>query len=192
MRPPRRIGRGRPQRARFFLGCEGEGERGYAALLQELSDEAERFIHLDPVLLQPGGGDPLAIIEKAAEEIDRRERRFGEPYADRFILLDRDKVGLKPQRDQRGEQIATDIAATLIWQDPAHEALLLRHLEGHANDRPPTTRIALQRLRQFWPGYRKPMSAKALGERIDLAGAQRAAAADIDPGFAALLASLGL
>jgi hypothetical protein len=56
-----------PPRRRFFLGCEGESEQSYGALLQIVADESLQLrIHLDLQLL--GGGDPLAIVEAAVEE----------------------------------------------------------------------------------------------------------------------------
>lgn len=52
----------RQQRAPIFIGCEGESERGYVAFLGRLVEEAGLAVHLDPVLLQPGGGDPLGLV----------------------------------------------------------------------------------------------------------------------------------
>jgi len=64
-----------PQRRRLFVGCEGESEQAYVALLARLSGEAGLAVHLDAVLLQPGGGDPLAIVERAAARAAEREGR---------------------------------------------------------------------------------------------------------------------
>jgi hypothetical protein len=37
-----------PRRCRFFLGCEGQSEQSYGALLQHLADESpDLHIHLD-------------------------------------------------------------------------------------------------------------------------------------------------
>jgi hypothetical protein len=65
-----------PPRRRFFLGCEGESEQSYGALLQIVADESLQLrIHLDLQLL--GGGDPLAIVEAAVEKARERARNRG-------------------------------------------------------------------------------------------------------------------
>jgi hypothetical protein len=62
-----------PQRRRIFLGCEGESERSYSALLNQVALE-ERNLHiaLDVELLRPGGGDPLALVQLACRLIERK------------------------------------------------------------------------------------------------------------------------
>jgi hypothetical protein len=69
-----------PQRRRVFLGCEGESERGYCALLSRLLEARRRDVHLDIVLLQPGGGDPLALVELASRRIAEGERKRDSKY----------------------------------------------------------------------------------------------------------------
>lgn len=170
MKPPASRRRAaRPQRVRIFVGCEGESEQGYVALLQRLADAAGLAIHLDTVVLQPGGGDPLAIVELAVRRMTQREQQSGMDFAHRAILLDADKRGLQRQRDDSAAVIAAGAGMTLIWQEPCHEALLLRHLPNCAQLRPPQTRVAGQQLVQRWPDYRKPMSAARLAQRIDAA-----------------------
>lgn len=187
MRPPRRLIR---QRRRLFVGCEGESEQGYTALLARLFEEARLAVHLDAVLLQPGGGDPLALVERAAARVAEREGSRGDPYARRFVLLDRDKIGQTPQRDQRIPGVAAGADLQLIWQRPCHEAMLLRHLEDCAQPQPPTTPIACQQLGARWPGYQKAMPAARLAERLDRAAVERAAA--VEPDLAILLKEIGL
>lgn len=179
----------RPQRKRLFVGCEGESERGYAALLQRYAEIDDLLVHIDPVLLQPGGGDPCALVERALALLTQRERRHGDPYADSFVLLDTDKLGQAPQRDLRARQIAERAGLTLVWQEPCHEAMLLRHLENCTNLQPGTTPLALQQLTQRWPAYEKGMAAVRLAERIDMAGARRVA--QNDDALAALLTAIG-
>lgn len=179
----------RPQRKRLFVGCEGDSERGYAALLQRYAECDGLLVHIDPVLLQPGGGDPCALVERALTLLAQRERRHGEPYAERFVILDTDKLRQSPQRDARARQIAERAGLLLVWQNPCHEAMLLRHLETCANLQPPTTPLAIQQLRHRWPAYEKGMAAVRLAERIDLAGARRVAQNDVE--LAALLAAIG-
>jgi hypothetical protein len=154
-----------PQRRRIFFGCEGESEQGYGALLSRLVEESGLHLAIHSVLLRPGGGDPLDLITLAVELNERDERRRGR-YSVKAVLLDRDKLGVSPDRDRRMGQLATDHNLHLIWQDPSHEALLLRHLPGCQNLRPPTTPAALQELRRRWEDYRKPMTAVRLASRI--------------------------
>lgn len=187
MRRPKRL---IAQRRRLFVGCEGESEQGYAALLARLIEEASLAVHLDAVLLQPGGGDPLAIIERAAARVIEREGRRGDPYARRFVILDDDKLGQVLNRDQRIPGVAAASALHLIWQSPCHEALLLRHLDGCSQIRPPSTALAGQQLANRWPGYAKAMPAVRLAERLDLPAITRAAA--VEPELAILLREIGL
>lgn len=187
MRQPRRL---IPQRRRLFVGCEGESEQGYATLLARLVDEARLPVHIDAVLLQPGGGDPLALVERAASRADERERRRGDPYEHRFVIIDDDKLGQSAQRDQQIAGVAADSGLRIIWQRPCHEALLLRHLDGCAELRPPSTPIAGQQLSARWPEYTKAMPAARLAGRLDFAAVARAAA--VEPELAIMLRHIGL
>ncbi len=164
--------RQRLQRRRIFVGCEGESERGYASLVSRLLETVHQRLHIDAKLL--GGGDPLALCETAERTITREERNR-ELFDLKFLLLDRDKIGVTPQRDQRIQPILNRTGAIIIWQDTAHEAMLLRHLPGCATLRPPTTILAVQQLEQNWPEYEKPMSASQLSTRLDIARLQQAA-----------------
>jgi hypothetical protein len=138
-----------PPRRRIFLGCEGDSERGYGALLSNLLRERCHDVHLDVVLLRPGGGDSLTLVERARDHIIQSEERKGyPPYVVRGLLLDGDLRGIKQRRDREALEIATDIALTLIWQEPCHEALLLRHLDGCSHLRPPTSSGAKAKLLQ--------------------------------------------
>ena len=56
------------RRARVFLGCEGESEQGYGALLQRLVEANGAKIHVVPVNLQPAG-DPLELAKKAERKL---------------------------------------------------------------------------------------------------------------------------
>ncbi|ACI57490.1 hypothetical protein Rleg2_4228 [Rhizobium leguminosarum bv. trifolii WSM2304] len=167
----------RVQRRRVFVGCEGESERAYASLVSRLLEDVHHRVHLDTTVL--GGGDPLALCQAAERAIKRGETNR-EAFALKFLLLDRDKIGLAPQRDQGIQPILNGTGAVIIWQDTAHEAMLLRHLPGCAALRPPSTALAVQQLVQRWPQYEKPMNATQLGARLDLARLQQAAAVEPD------------
>ena len=175
MRIPRPMRR--KQRRRIFIGCEGDSERSYIVLVQRIVDYVHQKVHLDSQLLQPGGGDPLDLVRRAEEVITKIERTR-EPYDAKYLLIDRDKYGSSPERDQQMQAILNRINARVIWQHPAHEALILPHLPGCAMRRPPSTQIAMQQLRQQWPEYEKPMSAMQLATRIDLEGLRWAAAVE--------------
>jgi hypothetical protein len=173
MRRPQRI----PQRRRIFLGCEGESEQSYGALLRRLVEVRHRRIHLDTVLLRPGGGDPLALMERAVQLMGQRVSRGGN-YAAKAVLLDCNGCGQSHDRDRRAHALAEEHGLRLIWQEPCHEGLLLRHLDGCDAFRPATSDQALSDLQRHWPEYRKATPASRLAVRIDENGVRRAAAVE--------------
>lgn len=179
-----------PQRTPIFIGCEGESERGYVALLGRIAEQAGLAVHLDAVLLQPGGGDPRAIIDRGIQRLGERRRKRGSGYDAQFILLDDDRVGQAPRRDARLLAVAAAAGMRLVWQSTCHEALLLRHLENCATLRPQTTELAAAQLRQRWPDYRKPASAADLARRIDREALVRAAG--VEPDLRVLLEAIGI
>jgi hypothetical protein len=189
MRIPPRMRRQHVIRRRIFVGCEGDGERGYTVLVQRIVDTVHQKVHLDPQPLQPGGGDPLDLVRRA-EEVIARVERTREPYDAKYLLIDHDKLGSSPERDQQMQAILNRINARVIWQHPVHEALILRHLPGCATRRPASTQIAMQQLRQQWREYEKPMSAMQLANRINLEALRRAAA--VEDELRALFASIEL
>jgi len=157
----------RLQRRRIFLGCEGESEQSYGSLLHHLVD-ARGHLNIEPVVLQPGGGDPLAIVERAFYIIQRKERAYGERYFYRGVLLDRDTYGQNPGRDQQIQGLIIAAKLHLIWQHPTHEAFLLRHLPGCQKLRPRNTAEAIARLREHWSGYEKGAPMTYLRARLNL------------------------
>jgi hypothetical protein len=118
-------------RRRIFVGCEGDSEVSYIARVRRVVDDVHQKVYLDAQPLQPGGGDPLDLARRA-EEVIRKGERNREPYVERYLLIDRDRFGGSPERDQRMRVILNRINARVIWQDPAHEAFVLRHLPGCA------------------------------------------------------------
>ena len=101
-----------------------------------------------------------------------------------------EQIGAAPDPAERARRVAADNNITIIWQDPCFEAVLLRHLEGHATRRPPDTPEAGRALVRAWPEYQKPMPRAGLARRIDRASVLRAAA--VEPELEALLRCLGL
>jgi hypothetical protein len=179
-----------PQRVRVYLGCEGQSEQSYARLLGIVADSLGCHLYIDNDLLQPGGGDPLALVQLAVRRIQRKENQRGGTFRHRALLLDRDKFGQDPRRDAQVEAFARKDDLSLIWQVPCHEAFLLRHFGGFEAIRPATTDLAFEALRRIWPDYEKGMSAAQLGRRINYEGIRRVCA--IEAGFANFLRQIGL
>jgi hypothetical protein len=105
-------------------------------------------------------------------------------------MLDRDKWGQSTARDAQVAGVAARAGLSLIWQDPCHEAMVLRHLEACAALRPQTTALAEAALRQRWPEYFKPMDGAGLSRRLDHAAVLRAVA--VEPELALMVAAIGL
>lgn len=167
------------QRTRIFLGCEGESEQSYGKLLQRMALERDISIAITAELLRPGGGDPLALVELACSRIKRNEQSYG-GFRHKAVLLDADKLTISPDRDQKMHALAKKEKLVLIFQQPAHEAFLLRHLEGCEQRRPQSTPDALVALLREWPEYKKPMSAIRLAQRIQAEHILRASTVEED------------
>jgi hypothetical protein len=176
-----------PQRRRIFVGCEGESERCYVALLQKLLGNMAKFQLVPEVL---NGGDPLALVESAQKALRRERGNARDPFIDRFLILDSDLLGRSAERDRECVKSAKDLGITLIWQDPCHEAVLLRHLDGCEKRRPPTTRESEEQLRVEWPEYVKNFGRDRLGERIDVDALDRVGPCESE--LAVLLILIGL
>jgi hypothetical protein len=178
-----------PLRRRVFLGCEGESERGYGARLRDLLNARRQDVHLDVVLLKPGGGDHLALAERAVRRLQDSKRKGEAAYEIRAILLDSDQRGAVRERDEKLYALVKLHDIRLIWQEPCHEAFLLRHLEGCGTRRPTTAAQALQDLCQQWPAYDKGLPAMRLAERIGEAELHRVRVIEKD--LAAFLQMIG-
>lgn len=177
------------QRVPIFLGCEGESEQGYGRLLNDLLRAADLAIHLEVVNLNPGTGDPISRLRRAEQEIKRRQVRRSE-FKGKAVLMDSDQVDGNAQWRRDAEQLAQKLDIRIIWQEPSHEALLLRHLAGRDRNRPPTTQAANAALQADWPEYRKPMTRVLLARRIGLEEICRAAAVEVS--LAGFLREVGL
>lgn len=169
-----------PQKQRIFVGCEGQSEQSYVRLLSEY---ATADVYLDAVVLQPGGGDARALLEKAGSKCRERQKLYGQ-YGAGFLLLDTDKLGNNSVPDL--ERKALKIGMTLIWQKPSHEAFLLRHFPGCQHRQPADSASALQALRRQFATYDKGIPARQLQSRISLDMVRQAAV--VTAGFDRLLA----
>ena len=85
----------RLQRRRFFVACEGDSEGACVAFLQRLADESNLAIYLD--IRKYHGGDPLAVVQAAANDLRTRRIRRGE-YVGQAIFLDADRRNDAPAR----------------------------------------------------------------------------------------------
>lgn len=179
----------RPQRAPIFIGCEGQSEIGYAGWLRNLVRDRDLPFHLELSDLGLGAGDPFARVDLAIERLTRMERNR-EPFVARYLFLDSDQLVADAGRADQARRRAAAHNFTVIWQEPTHEAFLLRHLPGCDTRRPPNKRLADQALGREWAGYRKPTNAQAIERRLDLEGAYRVAAQL--PELAELLRTIGL
>ena len=173
------------QRRRVFVGCEGDSEFGYVTLLAHLLEEVHRGCHIHPERL--GGGDPLAMVQAAQRRLPRLVDRRGE-FSARFILLDADKGDENLAKRDQAVALAKRLNVQLIWREPCHEGLLLRHLPGFGGHRPVQANTSLQALRHQWPEYEKPLNAVRLGQRVDRAAVLRAAA--VEPELRAFLLAI--
>lgn len=154
-----------PQRTLYFAGCEGDGERAYIALLNKLAGERRLHVWIHGEPLNPGAGDPLALVQRAAERLAHK-RRQGAVYRQAVVFLDADTSSDAPERTQRAQKMATTMGLHLIWQRPNLEAVLLRHLEGCQSLHPPADQ-SLVELRRRWPDYDKSgISADRMAHRI--------------------------
>ena len=154
-----------PRRKRFFVGCEGKSEQGYAMLLQRFADDQGLAVHIESKDLRRAG-DPLALVEKAVAEIALGERKPKSEYKSRFLIFDTDRLGQCPARDLEMRRLAAKSRLTLVRQDLCFESVLLRHFTGHLDDNPATSNEAFHRLTKVLAGYQKSMSAIDLAKNI--------------------------
>ena len=172
-----------------YIGCEGRSEVGYVGFLQDLIRDANLPVHLHVDELGPGTGDPLSRIEMAVLRLKLLQKKRRAP-TERFALLDYDQTELDPQRAERARELAADNGITILWQRPCFEAVLLRHLDGKAANRPPDTPGAIKALEREWPEYKKGMTRANLARRIDRDAVLRAVGVEAE--LQALLRCIGL
>ena len=185
----RRIYRQKPQRRRFFLGCEGKSEQAYGQLLNKLARELQVPVYLDVKTLSPGAGSPLALVKRAVKKIKQAEK-VRTSYSKRFILLDQDRAPADSQMAEDTEALAEANNIILIWQSPCHEAFLLRHLQGYLDKRPLNSDEAQKIILKAWPEYSKPMTRSRLSQRIGITEVKQAMATY--PEFKAFLRAISL
>lgn len=186
MRPRRSI---IPQRAPIFIGCEGQSEVGYAGWLRNMVRDRNLPFHLELSDLGRGAGDPFARIDMAIERVMRWEANR-DTFVARYVFLDTDQLAADRSRAEQACRRAREGGIIVIWQQPTHEAFLLRHFPGRNANQPPDKRAADMALVKEWADYRKPSSPREIERRLQLEGAHRVAA--LLPELADLLRKVGL
>ena len=184
----RRRAHHRPERKPIFVGCEGDSEVSYVAFIRDLAETARLPVVVTPIALREG--DPLARVEKAIRLISDNRKKRRVDYTARFILMDTDQIVLAPDRAEQAKLIATEHKISIIWQNPCHEALLLRHFAGHETKHPSTATASMKQLVKQWPGYEKAMSKQDIAKMLNLESVCRAAA--VDQELKSFLMTIGL
>ena len=177
-----------PRRKPIFFGCEGESEIGYAQTLGDIFDEQNLNIHLDAVLLSPGAGSPSAKLMMAAKKIAEHERKRSQ-YWKKVILLDSDRVESDQNERNKTNSLALENKIFIIWQQPSHEAFLIRHLQGCGQLRPATAAQATSLLVDKWPNYRKPMNRMQVAKLVNSVCVRQSAA--VEPELRKFLRDIG-
>ena len=112
------------KRKLILLGCEGKSERAYAALLNRFVREANLPVQIRPLSLEHAG-DPLSRVQLLL----RKTRTDRKQYQWTGILLDSDQIQGEgaDSRAREARRLAEKHDINLIWQNPCHEGLLLKH-----------------------------------------------------------------
>ena len=175
------------KRKLILLGCEGKSERAYVALLNRFVRTAQLAVQIQSLSLEHAG-DPLSRVELLLKKI----RLGGKQFQWMGILLDSDQIqGQRADsRARSARRLSGKHGINLVWQNPCHEGLLLRHMPGQEKTQPVHCADAQKKLVAVWSEYRKPMTAEQLSKRIRLEDVQRAAR--VEPGLKKLLQTAGL
>jgi RloB-like protein len=176
-----------PKRPRFYVGCEGQSEVSYIALIRDFCEDQNIKVTVDPDDLS--SGDPLSRVKEAIRRIKQKEAGR-ETFKAYFLLLDNDQAEANKQKAEQAIRLAKGNGIKLIWQRPCHEGFLLRHFAGHEKDLPANAALAEQALLKVWPEYSKPMDKRDLSRKLALP--ELARAKNGEPAFAEFLSTLGL
>jgi hypothetical protein len=171
-----------------FLGCEGESEQAYCIVLGDIIKQTVNNVHLEATLLGEGAGSPLAKIKKAIKKIEQYERTRSK-FWKKAVLIDSDLIDENVEQKTQTENLASSHGIRIIWQQPCHEAFLLRHLPNCSQLRPPTTVLANRELVTKWQNYQKPMSRIEIAKSINRVGLTQAISVEAE--FKEFLDELG-
>jgi hypothetical protein len=177
-----------PSRRPVFIGCEGESEQAYCVVLGDIIKRTVNNVHLEATLLGEGAGSPLAKIKKAIKKIEQYERTRSK-FWKKAVLIDSDIIDHSAEQKIQTENLALSHGIRIIWQQPCHEAFLLRHLPNCSQLRPPATELASRELVMKWPSYQKPMSSIQIAKCINRDGLEQASSVEAE--FRGFLNELG-
>lgn len=175
------------KRKLILLGCEGKSECAYIALLNRFVHEASLPVQVRALGLEHAG-DPLSRMRLLLKKTGTEKKQ----YHWVGILLDSDQAQSKhtEPRVRQTRRLAKEHNINLVWQNPCHEGLLLRHMPKQEKIQPASCADAQKKLVAIWREYRKPMTANQLSDRIRLEDVQRAAR--VEPDLKKLLNATGL
>lgn len=162
-----------PSRRPVFIGCEGESEQAYCIVLGDIIKQTVNNVHLEATLLGEGAGSPFAKIKKAIKKIEQYEKTRSK-FWKKAVLIDSDIIDHNAEHKTQTENLASSHGIRIIWQEPCHEALLLRHLPNCSQLRPPTTVLSGRELVLKWQNYQKPMSSIQIAKCINRVGLAQA------------------
>ena len=116
-----------------MLGCEGKSERAYAALLNRFIKESNLPVRIRSLSLEHAS-DPLSRVQLLLRKVQTKKKQFHWMG----ILLDSDQTqGERANsRAQEARRLARARGINLIWQNPCHEGLLLKHMPGQEKSNP--------------------------------------------------------
>lgn len=163
-----------PQRTRFLLAVEGEGEQSFVKWLQELADFGGLRIHLDCKPLSGGGLESML-----KRSIVYRKRGLTRPYQASYLIVDADRADRGDCSIDELRRQAHRSNIRVCVQEPNQEGLLLRMLPGNECLRP-DKESAMRLLRAQWPDYEKPVDAYTLSQRFSIDDLRRVAVFDHD------------
>lgn len=165
-----KLARRRPQRSRIFVGGEGQSECNYVRWLSGLCRDQCIPVTIDVHDLGRGR-DPTGRIELAVRKI-RHEEKKREKYRHKFLFLDTDQLPNIQKMIECEDKAKLQGDLVIIWQDTCHEAFLIQHIPNRENDRPPTSDIAMDRIKRYWPEYRKNMPDREIERKLSIEGAR--------------------
>jgi hypothetical protein len=176
------------RRRRIFVGCEGESEQAYCQVLNDILNDQNLNLHLEVTLVGEGAGGPKQKVLKAIQKITHSEDCSGR-FVKKVLFIDSDLVVNNPQGKLETEDIANKNGILLVWQEPTHEAFLLRHLPNCAAHRPLQSQLATNKLKAQWSEYKKPMPRMNIAKVIDVDRVKQAAS--VEQEFKSFLVALG-
>ena len=175
-------------KSRFFVGVEGESERGLVKFIQQHANSNDLSCYLDCRILYGGG---YQIMLKTAEASRKRELKKGGKYKKSFLLIDEDRAIKKEDIAMINmKQIASSKDIRVCFQKPNLEGLYLRMFPGNERLQPNVQTVHKQ-LKYFWPEYYecKPVDSYTLNKKYKLEDLLRVAT--FDPDLKILLEEIG-